>query len=68
LADGQAETFSRTDAFRGKKRFKDVRAILREDAGAVVDNFHDRLIIVPSGLNCDFTTVAYRIRRVVEQG
>ena len=66
LAYRKAETFSRTDALRGEERLKDVRKILRWDAGAVVDDFHDRLVVVASGLNSDFTSAIYRIRCVIE--
>src|SRR5262245_23748325 len=67
LADREAETFSRSNALRGEEGFKDVRKILWGDSGAVVDNFHNRLIVVASGLDRDFTTAIYSIRRVVEQ-
>ena len=67
LAYRKAETFSRTDALRGEERLKDVRKILRWDAGAVVDDFHDRLVVVASGLDSDFTAAIYSIRCVIEQ-
>src|SRR4029077_16539094 len=46
LAYREAETFSRTDALCGEERLKDVRKILRWDAGAIVDDFHNRLIVI----------------------
>ena len=67
LAYRKAETFSRTDALCGEERLKDVREILGWDAGAVIDDFHDRLVVVALGLNSDFTTAIYRIRCVIEQ-
>ena len=67
LAYRKAETFSRTDALRGEERFKDVRTILRWDAGAIVDDFHNSLIVVASGLNSDLTSAIHRIRCVIEQ-
>jgi hypothetical protein len=44
-----------------------MREILRWDAQAVVEDLHDSLIIVASGLNRDLTTAIYRIRRIIEQ-
>ena len=44
-----------------------MRKIFRLDAEAVVDDLHDRLVVVASGLNRDFTTAIYRVRCVIEQ-
>src|SRR4029077_6020768 len=67
LAYRKAETFSRTDALRGEERLKDVRKILRWDAGAIVDNFYNSLVVIASGLNSDLTSAIHRIRCVIEQ-
>ena len=67
LAYRKAETFSRTDALCGEERLKDMRTILRWDAGAVVDDFNDSLVVVASGLDSDLTAAIHRIRCVIEQ-
>ena len=67
LAYCKAETFSRTDALCGEERLKGVREILWWDAGAVIDDFHDRLVAFALGSNRDFSATIYRIRRVIEQ-
>jgi hypothetical protein len=43
------------------------RMILRWDAGAVVDDFHNSLIVIASGLDSDLTSAIHRIRCVIEQ-
>ena len=67
LANREAETFSRTDDLCGEEGLEDTRAILRRNAGAVVDDLHDRLVVFASRLNGDFAVSVYRIRRVIEQ-
>ena len=67
LAYRKAETFSQTDALRGEERLKDVRKTLRWDAGAVIDDFHGRLVVVASGLDSDFPAAIYSIRCVIKQ-
>ena len=67
LAYREAETFSRTDDLCGEERLKDVRTILRWNAGAVVDDLHDCLVVVAPGSNRDFAIAVHRIRRVIEQ-
>ena len=67
LADCQAETFSRTDALCREKRLEDVREILRENSRAIVDDLHDRLIVVTPRFDRDFAMAIHRIRRVIEE-
>jgi hypothetical protein len=41
--------------------------ILRWDAGAVVDDFNNSLIVIASGFDSDLTSAIYRIRCVIAQ-
>ena len=67
LADRQAEALARTDALGGEKGLEDVREILFWDAPVRCHDLDDRLVVVASGLDGNFTAPIYRIRRIVEQ-
>ena len=67
LADCQAETFSRTDTLCSEKRFEDVGENLGWNAGSVVRDFHDRLIVLAPRSNGKLATAVHRIRGIIEQ-
>src|SRR6267142_1597163 len=67
LADRQAGTLSQTNAFCGEKRLEDVREILGWDPGAVVRDFHDRLVVVAPRSDVQVAIAVHGIRGIIEQ-
>ena len=45
ITDDQSETGPGADRFGGEKRLEHARLDLRRNAGAIVDNFNDNLIV-----------------------
>src|SRR6266849_695073 len=54
IADNQAKAGAGSDGFGGEERFEQVRLHFRRNAGAIVHDFHDDLIVFQRSADADF--------------
>ena len=67
IADDEPEAGAGADGFRGEKRLEQVRLDIRRNAGTVVHDFDDELIIFQAGADADFPGAIDRMNGVVDE-
>src|SRR5437867_4108291 len=67
VADDQAKAGTGADRFGGEKRFEHVRLHLRRNAGAVVHDFDDELIVLQGCADTDFARALDGVDRVINE-
>src|SRR5262245_17934876 len=67
IADDQTESSAFPDALRGKKGLKKMRANVLWDAGSVVVDLDEQLLILAPGAKSNFALSIHRIVGVIEE-
>ena len=67
VADDEAKTSARADCLRREKGLEHARLDLRRNAGAVVHDFDDQLIVFQRSANADLPGAIDGMNRVIDQ-
>src|SRR5438046_1000841 len=67
IADDESKTSTGADGFGGEKRLEHARLDVSRNPGAVIHNFHNKLIVFKRGADTDFAGAINRSDRVINQ-
>jgi len=67
IADDESEASAGADRLGLKKTFEQMRLHVRRNAGAVVHDFNDNLVVFEAGANTDFSGSIDRVNGVVDE-